>query len=98
MKFCSKCGKEIMDEAVVCPNCGCSAEKEVKTKEVFYICCSSYGRPRSATYASNQYKALLRNNGLPDIRFHDLRHTYASMLLREELSVKAVSNTLGHAK
>ena len=98
MKFCSKCGKEIMDEAVVCPNCGCSAEKEVKTKEVFYICCSSYGRPRSATYASNQYKALLRNNGLPDIRFHDLRHTYASMLLSEELSVKAVSNTLGHAK
>lgn len=34
----------------------------------------------------------------PDIRFHDLRHTYASMLLSEELSVKAVSNTLGHAK
>ncbi len=24
MKFCSKCGKEIHDEAVVCPNCGCS--------------------------------------------------------------------------
>lgn len=67
-------------------------------QDLDYICCSSYGRPRSATYASNQYKALLRNNGLPDIRFHDLRHTYASMLLSEELSVKAVSNTLGHAK
>ena len=24
MKFCSKCGKEIMDEAVICPNCGCA--------------------------------------------------------------------------
>ena len=24
MKFCSKCGKEIVDEAVVCPNCGCA--------------------------------------------------------------------------
>ena len=24
MKFCSKCGKEIMDEAVVCVHCGCS--------------------------------------------------------------------------
>lgn len=24
MKYCSKCGKEIMDEAVVCPGCGCS--------------------------------------------------------------------------
>ena len=81
----------------------CSSYKEFIEKLNFvlkklYICCSSYGRPRSATYASSQYKALLRNNGLPDIRFHDLRHTYASMLLSEELSVKAVSNTLGHAK
>lgn len=24
MKYCSKCGKEIMDEAVICPNCGCA--------------------------------------------------------------------------
>lgn len=24
MKFCSHCGKEIMDEAVICVNCGCS--------------------------------------------------------------------------
>ena len=23
MKYCSKCGKEILDEAIVCPNCGC---------------------------------------------------------------------------
>ena len=35
MKFCQKCGKEIMDEAVICPGCGCaisnatSAKKEV---------------------------------------------------------------------
>lgn len=25
MKFCQKCGKEIMDDAVICPSCGCSA-------------------------------------------------------------------------
>ncbi|MBQ7896946.1 MAG: zinc ribbon domain-containing protein [Clostridia bacterium] len=24
MKYCSKCGKEILDEAIVCPNCGCA--------------------------------------------------------------------------
>ena len=24
MKFCQKCGKEIMDQAVMCPNCGCA--------------------------------------------------------------------------
>ncbi len=27
MKFCEKCGKEIMDEAVVCPGCGCATKK-----------------------------------------------------------------------
>ena len=26
MKFCQHCGKEIMDEAVVCPGCGCSVQ------------------------------------------------------------------------
>lgn len=39
MKFCEKCGKEIIDEAVICPGCGCSIEKEVKTKEVSYDDC-----------------------------------------------------------
>ena len=29
MKFCSKCGKEVVDEAVICPNCGCSTENNV---------------------------------------------------------------------
>lgn len=26
MKFCSHCGKEIMDQAVICPGCGCSVQ------------------------------------------------------------------------
>lgn len=26
MKFCEKCGKELMDEAVICPSCGCVVE------------------------------------------------------------------------
>jgi uncharacterized membrane protein YvbJ len=26
MKYCTKCGKELMDEAVVCPQCGCATE------------------------------------------------------------------------
>ncbi len=39
MKFCQKCGKEIMDEAVMCPGCGCSIEKEVRIKEVSYDDC-----------------------------------------------------------
>ena len=30
MKYCGKCGKEIMDEAVICPNCGCSTKDETE--------------------------------------------------------------------
>lgn len=32
MKFCQKCGKEIVDEAIICPGCGCAiaGEKNVK--------------------------------------------------------------------
>lgn len=44
------------------------------------------------------FKKLLRENDLPDIRWHDLRSTYATMLLKENISPKAVSKTLGHAK
>lgn len=36
MKYCSKCGKEIHDEAVICVHCGCAVEsaKERKTESV----------------------------------------------------------------
>ena len=33
--FCSKCGKEIMDEAVICPNCGCPTAKYEKPTTQF---------------------------------------------------------------
>ena len=37
MKFCQKCGKEIMDEAVICPGCGCSIKAESKTTTVVEV-------------------------------------------------------------
>lgn len=32
LKFCTHCGKELFDEAVVCPNCGCPV-KDIKVDE-----------------------------------------------------------------
>ena len=37
MKFCEKCGKEIMDEAVVCPSCGCAVKKEAEATKVVEV-------------------------------------------------------------
>lgn len=32
MKFCQHCGKEIMEEAVICPGCGCSVQSGNNTQ------------------------------------------------------------------
>ena len=42
-------------------------------------------------------KPLLRRAGLPDIRFHDLRHTCATLLLTKGVHPKIVSEMLGHS-
>ena len=44
-----------------------------------------------------QFKKLLKCAGLPDIRFHDLRHTCATLLLGRNVNPKIVSEMLGHA-
>lgn len=61
-----------------------------------YICCSTYGHLRSKSFYYKYFKKLLKENNLPNIRFHDLRHTCATRLLNEGFSVKAVSAMLGH--
>jgi integrase len=40
---------------------------------------------------------LLKQAGLPQIRFHDLRHTCATLLLSKNVNPKVVSEMLGHA-
>jgi integrase len=44
------------------------------------------------------FKNVLRKAGLPEIRFHDLRHTAASLMLNHGIPVIVVSSRLGHAK
>jgi integrase len=40
----------------------------------------------------------LKRHNLPHIRFHDLRHTSATLLLLSNQSMKVVSSRLGHSK
>ena len=41
-------------------------------------------------------KDILREAGLPDIRFHDLRHTFATHALASGVDAKTLSGILGH--
>ncbi len=42
------------------------------------------------------HKRILKDAGLEHIRFHDLRHTFATMALQNGVDVKTVSSMLGH--
>jgi len=50
-----------------------------------------------ANVKAERFKKVLRKAGLRDIRYHDLRHTYASQLLAQGEAVTYVSQQLGHA-
>lgn len=63
-----------------------------------YICCSTTGKPRSKDFHWSHYKKLLTDNNLPDIRWHDLRSTFCTILLKNNFNPKAVSKLMGHAK
>jgi integrase len=54
------------------------------------------GSPIHPRALSEGFARLNRASGLPRIRFHDLRHTYATVALREGVNPKIVSERLGH--
>lgn len=63
-----------------------------------YICCSSYGRLWSKSFHWKHYKKQLSDNSLSDIRWHDLRSTFCTLLLKNDFNSKAVSKLMEHAK
>jgi len=43
------------------------------------------------------FKPALKAAGLPEIRFHDLRHTYASIMIEQRENITYIQNQLGHS-
>ncbi len=57
-----------------------------------FICSSNHPRRRDKRCVFELTRA-----GLPSVRFHDLRHTYATPLLTKGVHPKIVSEMLGHS-
>ncbi|TVR70917.1 MAG: hypothetical protein EA415_12205 [Sphaerobacteraceae bacterium] len=56
------------------------------------------GTPIDARNVTRWFHQLLDRNDLPQIRFHDLRHTAATLLLAQGLSPRVIMETLGHSQ
>lgn len=58
---------------------------------------SERGTPLSASTLNDQFDALLRKAGLPDVCFHDLRHTYAALSIAAGVDLYTLSRRMGHS-
>jgi len=58
---------------------------------------STIGTPMEARNVSHRFQAILVAAGLPRIRFHDLRHSAATLMLAQRVSPRVVMETLGHS-
>jgi integrase len=59
---------------------------------------SRIGTPTDGRNLHTEYKRILRATGLPNVRFHDLRHTAATLLLAQGVSPRTIMETLGHSQ
>lgn len=58
---------------------------------------SYQGEPLNASVLSHAFSRLAKEAGLGAVRFHDLRHTFASLMLLRGAKPKVISEALGHA-
>ena len=62
-----------------------------------YICVDAMGNLLKPDYLSNSFQIILQNYHLRRIRFHDLRHSCASLLLANGVPMKMIQEWLGHS-
>lgn len=62
-----------------------------------YICVNAMGDLIKPDYVSDTFNALLKKNGLRHIRYHDLRHSCASLLVSLGFNLVEIQQWLGHA-
>lgn len=62
-----------------------------------YVVVREDGKPYRVNTVTEQFKKFLEDNNLPQIRLHDLRHTFSSILYNEGVDLKAISEVLGHS-
>ena len=66
-------------------------------KENNLVCCKSDGDYYVTGSFTAKFSSVLKKKGLRHIRYHDLRHTNATLMMLYEIPIKVMSENLGHA-
>ncbi len=61
------------------------------------VMCTPSGRPINPSNVRRSLNNLIQKAAVPKIRFHDLRHTHATLLLAKGVNVKVIFERLGHS-
>lgn len=69
--------------------------KKVMNDEYFIL--TNEAKPTEPRTYRNYYKQLLKQLGIPDLKFHGLRHSFATRCIESQCDYKTVSVILGHA-
>ena len=62
-----------------------------------YVCVDSLGLLLKPDYLTQHFEIIIKKNNLKTIRYHDLRHSCASLLLANGVSLKEIQDWLGHS-
>ncbi|MEV2909662.1 site-specific integrase [Paenibacillus larvae] len=63
-----------------------------------YVFHAGFGKPFYNTYPSDWWRKFIKRHNLKPVRFHDLRHSSATLLIEAGASMKAIQQRLGHSK
>lgn len=72
-------------------------KKSYNPDYIGYVYVDELGNLIRPNYISTEFPKFLKRNGLRQIRFHDTRHSCASLLLRNGVSMKEIQAWLGHS-
>ena len=75
---------------------GVLKEQQQKAGSSPWVFPSPTGGPMSPDSVLHMLHRVLKRAGLPEVRFHDLRHTFATLALQNGVDIKTVSGMLGH--
>ena len=62
-----------------------------------FICTDNFGNLITPNFVTDHFRNMIKKHKLKKLRFHDLRHSCASLLLANGIPMKAIQEWLGHS-